>query len=142
MYFFITIPVSQSITHRESPPQVATKRLPPPQPAHTGNRTHFKQQNYTCPFTVGTFIYKKKKKIMDAFKKKKKNFILKRKGSSVPEASGSGWKAQAHSCVEKSSELFCLLWHWSTWSGCRPTGCCWKEIQQSDDNPTLPTDGY
>lgn len=32
LYFFITIPVSQSITQRESPPQVATKRLPPPAP--------------------------------------------------------------------------------------------------------------
>lgn len=33
LYFFITIPVSQSITQRESPPQVATKRLSPPAPA-------------------------------------------------------------------------------------------------------------
>lgn len=29
LYFFITIPVSQSITQRESPPLVATSRLPP-----------------------------------------------------------------------------------------------------------------
>lgn len=39
LYFFITIPVSQSITHRESPPQVATKRLPLPPPDHTGEHT-------------------------------------------------------------------------------------------------------
>lgn len=32
LYFFITIPVSQSITQRESPPQVATKRLSPAAP--------------------------------------------------------------------------------------------------------------
>lgn len=41
----------------------------------------------------------------------------------VPVESGSGWKAQAHSWVEKSSGLSCLLWHWRTWRGFRCTGC-------------------
>ena len=45
----------------------------------------------------------------------------------VPVESGSGWKAQAHSWVEKSSGLSCLLWHWRTWRGFRCTGCRRKD---------------
>lgn len=48
----------------------------------------------------------------------------------IPDESGSGWKAQAQSWVEKSSQLSCLLWHCSTWSGFRHTGCRRKETER------------
>lgn len=88
LYFFITIPSSQSITQTDSPPQVATRRLPP----------------------VG------KKKINTIPSARTPLDVLLVRGA-VPAEPCSGWKAQAHSWVEKSSALSFLLWHCRTWSG-------------------------
>lgn len=126
LYFFITIPVSQSITQRESPPQVATNRLPPPAPVQTRkeNLFLFSSDEHVIYIYTLKAVHSDHLSLVDALINLWGLFL---KYRTVPVESGCGWKAQAHSWVEKSSELSCLLWHWRTWRGFRCTGCWRKE---------------
>lgn len=104
LYFFSTCPDSQSITHKVSPPHVATVR----DPSLISNRLKAMadvSDQYIQAYSTADFIW-----LND----------WQRSPPALHSCEGS--KAQAQSCVLKSSGLSCRLWHCRTWDGCRLTG--------------------